>query len=580
MESQIELRDLKDFFRRRKKSLYFSFITVILFSGMIAFILPSIYLSESTILVEGQQIPREFVKSTITNYIGERLKIISQKVLSRSNLMDIIKNFNLYSNLKDKYTTEQILKKMKKDIKLETIDAPIRDKRTGRRSSATIAFKLSFQGSDPAVVQKITNVLASLYIQEDIKNREKLALVTTDFLEKELKELEKQILFLENKISQFKKEHIGVLPGSTNVNMQAISRLERDIDRINTDLRNQKERKNFLKGQIASVEPLLPVMTDEGKMATNPKTRLKRLRLKLLTLQSTLTPNHPDVKKLKKVIKELEVQVGTTDDSVAKIKKLKDLKGELAVLSGKLGQKHPDTIRLTREIETLSAEVDKLFTQKRLTDISEDKPDNPTYIYLMTQITSTDIAIKSLMIEKSRIQNKLKDYQRKIENAPIVEREYNDLTRDYETAKGKYKDINNKLMEARIARGMEVSQRGERFTIIEPAYLPQKPYKPNRMAIMLLGFVLAAAVSLGFAATREALDHTVRTADHLNKITGLPVFSVIPLMETDSEKRIRITKRVSFILILIVILATALVLVDRLVMPLDILWLNIYRRLL
>jgi uncharacterized protein involved in exopolysaccharide biosynthesis len=580
MDSQIDLEALEGFFRIRKKSLCITFVVIMLFSGIIAFTLPPVYLSEATILVEDQQIPTEFVRSSITSYVEERLELINQKIMSRSNLIAIIKKLNLYSDLKNKYTTEQILQKMKNDINMETIDATIRNKRTGRLNSATIAFKLSFQGPDPVTVQKVTNLLASLYIQEDIKTREKLASATSNFLEQELKELEKQVAFFENKISKFKEKYAGSLPGSVNANLQAISRLEIQLDRINMNLRAQKDKKIILQGQIATVDPLLPVMTEDGKLAMNPKTRLKQLRLQLLRLQSTFSQKHPDVKKLKQEIADLESQVGRTDYSIVKIKQLKDLKARLAILNGKLGPQHPDVIKLTKEIKTLSAEVDKLDFEHASFEMAANKPDNPTYINLITQINSVEAAINSLMLEKQKVQSRLEDYQRKVEKAPSVEREYQDLIRDYDTARNKYNDINHKLMEARVSQGMDKSQKGERFTITEPAYLPKKPYKPNRLAIILLGFVLAAGGSIGFAAIREALDHSIRTADQLHEVTGLPVFSVVPLIETDYEKKIRIAKKTAIVLIIIFIMAVALLLVDKFVIPLDILWITFQNKLL
>ncbi|MCD6185116.1 MAG: hypothetical protein J7K84_04900, partial [Deltaproteobacteria bacterium] len=556
------------------------FIIIMLFSGIIAFTLPPVYLSESTILVEEQQIPTEFVRSTLTGYAEERLEHINQTVMSRSKLKAIIKKLNLYPDLKDKYTTEQILEKMRDDINMETIDVNIRNKRKGSSDSATIAFKLSFQGPVPVIVQKVTNILASLYIQEDIKTREKLASATSGFLKQELKELEKQVAFFENEISKFKEKHTGELPESANVNLQAISRFEMQLDRNNMNLRTENDKKIILKGQITNLDPLLPIMTEEGKVATNPKTRLKQLRLQLLRLQSTFSDKHPDIKKLKQEINELESHVGITDYSILKIKQLIDLKDRLASLNGKLGPQHPDVIRLRREIQTLSVEVDKLNSEQVSLEMAENKPDNPSYINLITQITSVEATINSLMLEKQKIKDRLEGYQRKLENAPSVERKYKELIRDYDTARNKYNDINHKLMEARVSQGMDKSQKGERFTITEPAYLPKKPYKPNRLAIILLGFVLAAGGSIGFAAIREAFDHSIRTADQLHEITGLPVFSVVPLIETDYEKRRRIAKKSAFILIIIFIMGVAFLLVDKFVIPLDILWITLQNKLL
>jgi uncharacterized protein involved in exopolysaccharide biosynthesis len=583
MDAQLEIQDLKgvirSVFRRRKKSFFVSFLSIFLLAGVIAFMLPPIYLSQSTVFVEGQQIPEDFVKTTITTYVEERLQVIQQQIMGRTKLLSIIDQFNLYSEMREKHTTEEMIAKMRNDIELKTISASVVDRRSGRPSTATIAFTLSYEGREPAKVQKVANVLASFFLEEDLRRRADLASATTNFLEQESENLEKQILILENKISKFKKAHIGELPEFSNVNLQAIARLEGELDRIIARISTAKEQKIYLKAQIANVEPLKPIVTEQGKVTRNPKERLKGLRLELLSLQSTLSKRHPDIKKLKKEIKELEAQVGKSDDSVAKVRRLSELEGQLAVLKGKLGPKHPDVIRLSREVRVLSKEVDELLTEKSKIEASEEKPDNPAYITLMTRIAAVELEIESLLDERKKIKKRKGEYESKIERAPLVEKEYLELTRDYENAKRKHSEIVSKLLTAKISQGMEQTQRGERFTIAEPAQLPEKPYKPDRMMIILLGFVLALGAGIGLAAVQEGLDNTVKGADELNSITGLPVFSVVSLMETDEERRARLKRRILLVATAIGVIVVALILVNQFVMPLDIIWAKLQRRL-
>ena len=158
-------------------------------------------------------------------------------------------------------------------------------------------------------------------------------------------------------------------------------------------------------------------------------------------------------------------------------------KGRLAALQGKLGEKHPDVIKLSKEYNALSREVDKLITAKKVSEMSATTPDNPVYINLMTQIVTIDSKIKGYLDEQRKLKQEMEDYQKKLENAPLIEKEYNDLTRDHGTAMRKYNQILEQLMQAKVAQGMESSQRGERFTLSEPATYPDKPYKPNRKII-------------------------------------------------------------------------------------------------
>ncbi len=579
MEEKQEIRNIGGIFRRRRKSFLITFGIIFLIGVIVAFALPPIYRSQSTILVEEQQIPQDYVKTTVTSYVEERLQMITQQIMSRAKLLEIINQFGLYKDMRDRYTTEEIIEKMRDDINLETISADVVDRRTGRPTAATIAFTLSYEGKDPVTVQKVANVLASLYLEENLKAREQRASTTTAFFQQELNELKKQIDTLEAKISDFKRKHIGELPEHKEMNMQALSRLSRDLDQVNMQVRSLQERKIYLEGQLATVDPLKPMVTENGKTVMNPKERLKYLRLELISMRSRLSDKHPDVIKLKKEIKKLESEVKTTDESIEKIKRLEDLKGQLAKLRGKLGPKHPDVIALQKEVDVLSKEVAKLDTKKTAISIAEEKPDNPAYINLKTQIASTEAELKSLLQEKKRLKGQIEDLQKKIANAPLVEKEYNDLTRDYENAKLKYNELMSKFMEAKVAQGMEESQRGERFTIIDPAQLPEKPYKPNRFAIILISFVLALGAGVGVAAARESLDFSVKSVDELNQALDVPVLSVISFTESPSERRARRLRKILWLLILLAAIAGILAVIHFYIMPLDILWIKLQRRI-
>jgi uncharacterized protein involved in exopolysaccharide biosynthesis len=580
MEEGQELKDLKGIIRRRKRGFITAFFLVSVLSVVIAFALPPIYRSQATILIEGQQIPTDYVKTTITSYVEERLQMITQQIMSRTKLLEIINRFNLYAEMRDRHTIEEIIEKMREDITLETISADVRDKRTGREGSATIAFTVSYEGKNPATVQKVANVLPSLYLEENIKARERTASNTTEFLQQELDDLKEQITVNEQKITEFKEAHLGELPEHNAANMQALSRLQRDLDQTSSRLRSLEERKIYLEGQLTGIDPLRPIMSDDGKTIMNPEERLRFLRLKLISLQSTLSDKHPDIKKLKKEIQELEAKVGESDDSLYKVKKLKDLENRLVELQGRLGPRHPDVLKLSREIEALREELNVSRAKQVTREVTAQRADNPAYINLRTQIASTDMEMKSLLQERSRIKKDIDEYQRKIANAPLIEREYNELTRDYENAKFKYNEILNKLMEARVAQGMEETQRGERFTIIDPAHYPEKPYKPNRIAIILIGVVLAMGAGVGLAAARESLDPSIKTPEELQSIVGSPVLSVVSLIETDEEKRRKRIKRALQLLLVMTMAAGAMAVVHIFVMPLDILLIKIQRRVI
>jgi len=532
----LEWKDVKSFIRRRRRSFIVVFLITFISSVILALALPSIYRGEATILIEDQQIPENLVQSTITSYAEERLNIIQRQVLSNDRLRDIIDDFDLYPEIREKEGMGMAIVAMKEAILVETESVGFMDPRTGKPMSATIAFALYYEGRDPETVQKVTNVLGELFLEEDIRIKERITGATTDFLTAEAESLKTQIQEFEKRITEFKSAHFGELPEHGSVNLETVARLERELDQIEMQIRSLQEKRISLQGQRVSVDPLLPIQVDGQNVARNPSEQLKYLRLKLISLQSVLSDKHPDVMKLKREIQKLEGQVGASGVSPEEIKRLDNLRVKLAGLKGRYGLKHPDVVKLEKEIDILERSIANQRRRGNTRRMSEEVPDNPMYINLSTQISSINTSIAGLMSDKESIQNDLARYRQRIENSPVVEKEYNELTRDYSITKRKYDEIMNKLMTANVAKVLEEGRHGQRFEIKSHAYLPTQPYKPNRIAIILLGFVLGSGFGFGIAAVREFFDHSIKNDKELSELVSIPVLTVISNVQTRQER--------------------------------------------
>ncbi|MBN2687576.1 MAG: hypothetical protein JXR85_05310 [Deltaproteobacteria bacterium] len=574
----INVQYIKGLIRRRIAVFLLVSIPVLIIATAIAFLLPPIYVSKSTILVESQQIPEEYVKSTVTGYVEERLQTITQRILSRPNLIKIINEFNLYSKMREQYASEIVLEKMRKDIKLETIQAG--EKRG--RGSTTIAFTLSYEGEDPGTVQKVANVLASLYLEENLKKREAQATRTTQFLEQELNHLKEQIDEYGTKITKFKQAHIGELPEYNQINLQALNQLRRDHEQNSVQIRSLQERKVYLEGQLASLKSVPTISTTDGETAvtSSPEERLSALRLQLITLRSSLSEKHPDVIKLAREIAELETQVEDTKGTSTKVRRMNELRQKLLTMKAQLGTQHPDVIKLSKEIDALSDEIDQSRNGSSRSSLVLDNPQDPNVRMMKTQLETIDIEMGNLLEAQKKIKNSMGSYQQKIEKAPLIEKEYSNLLADYENAKLKYNEIMSKLLEAQVARGMEETQHGERFTIIEPAIRPEAPEKPDRKKFLLMGLFLACGLGGGLAYVRETMDHSIKAAYELNGMAHIPLLSSIPLIETDEEVARRKKKRLMATSLCAGGLCIAIIAIHFLYMPLDILWLKIQKHLM
>jgi len=565
--------------KRRKYYLLITFLSILIVAAIVAYVLPPIYKSTTTILIEGQQIPSDLVRSTVPTVVEEAIQTITQQIMSRSKLLEIINRFDLYNDLRAKETTEEIIERMRKDINLEMISADVIDQRTGRPSVATIAFSLSYEWKDPHKVQKVANTLASLYLEQNLKDREEKARTTSTFIEAELNMLKESINQLETKIAGFKEKHFQALPEMAQLNLQMVQRLERELENIEQQIKNVRERKIYLEGQLAGIDPDLPGIQGPGGRTADAKQRLKYLHTEYTALKASLTEKHPDVIKMKREIASLENEVTIKDEIQLKEHQLEELQTDLAVNMGKFSERHPDVIKLKKSIEIVEKEIGEKIKEMGKRQNDAETPENPAYINISTQIATTEMEIETLKKDRDRLKAKLEEYQKRLELTPQIELEYNLLTRDYNNARVRYQETLHKLMEAKSAEGLEKGQKGQRFTIIDPGIFPEKPYKPNRLAIILIGLILGIGAGIGAASIKEFSDQAIYSENALSHLTGKPVLAVVPLIETEADLKRKRRK--------VIILVTSTVLVTGLCAyaihlfykPLDVLWFMILRKL-
>jgi uncharacterized protein involved in exopolysaccharide biosynthesis len=578
MDKELDIQFIKLFIKRRKRGFIIAFLISFMLGVSIALALPPIYTSTATIRIEDQEIPDRFVQPTNTDYVEERIEKIRQQILTREKILEIIEDFNLYPDIREKESPSELVKKMRKDIKLKNIAA--RWKLHGQTAAVTVAFTLSFDAKDPVNAQKVADRLSRLFLEEDIKTRAKRVGGTADFLKNEQRLLEIEIREQEQKISDFKRDHLRELPGDRVYNLQTIARLERDLDKADTRLQLLQERRSLLEAKLLLVEPLTPIVVDGQDLAINPAERLKRLRLQLASLQSIYSEKHPDIKKKKREIAKLEQEVNQSEDAVDKIKKLKQLEIKFATAKAIHGSKHPDVKAIKREIAIIQKQVDNLVTENVKKTISEEKPDNPFYINLKTQIETLEMEKKALEEDKLTLISNIEEIQIRIENMPIIEKEFNTLKRDYDNLKQEHAGISKKLMNAELAQQMEGEEKGKRFSITSFAYLPEEPSKPNRLMFIVLSFFLAIGISSGFALFRENFDDSIRTSNQLKQLTNVPVLSAISYIETSEEQRQRRVKNLIWAGVAISCIGIFLLFIDQFVMKLDQAWEAVIERIM
>jgi uncharacterized protein involved in exopolysaccharide biosynthesis len=568
-----ELSDYIDAFRRRRTSILSIATVFFAISVIVALAWPPVYRSMATILIEEQEVPSDLIRSTITSYATQRIQTINQRVMTRANLMAIIEKYDLYHSKRRQETTEEILERMRKDVNVQMINADVIDPRSGRPTAATVAFTLSFDGEGAEVTQKVASELTTLYLNENLKNRAEKASETYTFLTTEADKLREHITELETQLAAFKEKNAERLPQLAGLNTQLRERTETELRDVDNQLRTLDDRKFYLEGQLGQINPLTPTMGESGQQILDPVTQLKTLRSQYISATSKYSPDHPDVVRLRRQIEGLEKETGSVNSSTEQAKELAALRTELAAAREKYSAEHPDVIRLAKAVAAQEEGLKNLKNKPAPeSEVAKNNPDNPAYLTLQAQLAGIKSDVQSLKVQREQLKTKLTDYEKRLQQTPDVERKYLVLNRDYENSVRRYQELTAKQNVAEVGQELEKERKGERFSLIDPPQLPEKPLKPNRPAIIILGFLLSIGSSLGFATVAESMDSSVRGVRGVLSVMESPPLSVIPYLPTGED----LVKAVNTRKIIIAFVASSFVLLVLLVhffwTPLDVLW--------
>jgi uncharacterized protein involved in exopolysaccharide biosynthesis len=566
-----DLSDYLDAFRRRRTSIIVIASMIFLMGLIAALVWPPTFRSAATILIEEQEIPPELVRSTVTSFAQQRIQEIKQRVMTRSKLMEIIQKYDLYEGDLRRKTTEEVITTMRDAIQVEPITANILD-RTGRAAMATIAFTLSFEGDDAAKVQKVTNELTTVYLAENLRTRSSAAHETFRFLAAEANRHADDINALEQRLSEFKIKHVDHLSGMDHARIR-MERAQRELDNARSTLRSLQDQKAHLEEQLSLTNPY----ADSSQQT--PEQRLRALRTQHISLLASYSEDHPDVVRMRREIAGLERTTGLVDTGEETHKQLELAQRELASAEERYSTEHPDVVRLRETVARLEAHLRDISASPAVsTDTLGRAPDNPAYTTLQSQLSQVNSNLSNTKLKQQELLEQLDEIEAHMAELPEVERRYHALARAHENAIAKFQEIKAKELQAKVAQQLEDESKGERFTLIEAAAMPEAPVSPNRPAIIFLSLVLAIGGGMGYAAVRENLDTSVRGIKGVMNTVQMAPLAVIPYLANDRESSRSKRKILLTIALIIGLLLGAALLAHVFWTPLDVFWFKLLRR--
>ena len=537
---------------------------------------PPSYRSTATILMEEPAVPRDLVRSTITSYADQRVQVITQRVMATSNLVRIIDQHKLYPKERSKKPVTTLVDDMRENIKFTLISADVVDPRSGRPMQANIAFTLLFDYGSPRVAQRVLSELVSLYLDENARTRQEKVAETTKFLSEEATKLEERVKELEKTLAEFKNRHAGSLPDDMQVNMQRMDRLQGRLRDVISKIGVLEERKIFLRAQLAQIDPHMS-FRGGGEEVLPPRERLRLLKSRYVSLNARYGAAHPDVIRLRREIEGLEREIGPVDSTAQLTEELELARDQLASLQRKYTAEHPDVVKLRRKIGSMEMAV--WNAKSGLTADGNSAAMNPAFIQLKAQLTSIDLELDALNEQEKAINQNIETIGQLMAGSAEVESRYRVLVRDYNNATAEYQQVKTKQMEAELGRSLEAANKGGRLSVIEPPTSPVEPISPNRVAILVLGFVFSIGSGVGLASLLEAMSTKVHGARHLSTITGSPPLAIIPEIVTTEDRWRRGVTWSSIAFVSLLVVAGGVTAFHLYIMPLDVLWFSIQRRM-
>jgi polysaccharide chain length determinant protein (PEP-CTERM system associated) len=449
--------------------------------------LPSLYRSETLVMIQPPRVREDLVRSANPNNAPDRIQTITQQILSRSRLEAIITDLNLYEADRRVGLMEDVIERMRSDVSVTVVRGD--------------AFRVAYVSRSAVTAMKVTERLARLFIDENLRDRDMLAQGTSQFLSSQVDDARRRLVEQEKKLEVYRRSHSGELPSQQTSNLAGLSNVQMQVQSLVDSMARDRDKLQLMERQIAELtapDPEEDTVVDAGTATVSggsTRQQLAAARAALSNLELRLKPEHPDIGRMKRVVRDLEAR----------------------------------------------AETEAL--QEPLTPDAR-KPRTPAELARRTRVkqlqTDADALTKTIAYkeaEEKRLRGMAAIYQSRAEAAPTRETELIELMRDYGTIQNLYASLLAKNEESKLSVNLENRQIGEQFRILDPARVPERPFSPNRVRLNSLGTVAGAVIGLGLILLLEWRDTTLKSDDDVRIAIGLPVLAFVPVLVTRRDRQ-------------------------------------------
>lgn len=447
------------------------FFGVVFMTLLVLAVLPRKYQSSTLIMVESDRASA----AMDTDRLSERLATMKQEIESRTRLEQIIDELQPYGSFDDFPLYWQI--------------AEMR-RATHIRVQGNDAFSIEFVHRDPEMAMKVTNRLASLFIENTGKLRESLVQEARGFTESSLAESKKMLDEAGLAVQRFKDRYMGALPEQLETNLATLSRLQLEKQTVAASRTAAENRREFL---LNSINQKLP-----SERVSESTKELAELKRQLDGLRLRYTEQHPDIQAVMARIRTLEA--ANKDEA-------ERLRAEAA---------SPDPLPGSAEAEGLDSVLATL-------DLND-----PAAYALYTNLEKVNQEIQALARSAAQVDQQIETLQQRVELTPRIESELYALEKDYDLSRENYDTMLKKNLDAELAQRLEEHWQADLFRVLDPAHLPERPVSPNGLLFVVAGLFLGTLAGIVAAAAADYLDQSVKTVRQLESVVPVPVLATVP----------------------------------------------------
>lgn len=486
-QEELDISRYVDLVRRRHLQFLVCLLCGWLLVWGLSWVLPKRFKSTTTIQVQQPAIARNYVLPDMADDLQQRLQSLPQEILSETRLLVIIDKLHLYRDGQRVLSPGAAIDRMRKDIDVEMVRDP---------QNQIISFKISYSAPTAKMAQEATAELANLFVSENLKQRERQSIQTTDFIASQLDDASKRLAAQDAKVREFKAAHTGELPSQQASNLQILSGLQAQMQSEQDALNTARQQRTYLQSLIAQYQAIAPHTTKSGNTPgslADFDDRLNKMQVQLAELSTRYTDKYPGIIALKA--------------DIAKTEQARE--------------------KLVANLKARASEAKQSGSESDIS-ISANPTEATPLLQLQSEQKANDLEIANREQSIASLTQRINSYQSRLNAEPAAEQELADLTRGYNQSQANYDDLLKRKQDSAMATSMEQAQGSERFVSLDPPNLPSKPDFPNSLKFSEIGIGVGMGLGTVLVFLLELLDDRLHSDGDIEKLLPTKVLSEIP----------------------------------------------------